>query len=125
MKAQRPSYRCRSSSSTPPTCRQTLARWSDYTSAEAELCPAVRRHEIEVVRVPLDVAADERAVRQHLPATRTRLVEHVVDELGCKAAALESGLGLGVQERPRLVVVVILDESGKIVVGPDLDPVLF
>ena len=93
-------------------------------SGEAELVALVGRDEVDVFSVPLNVAADERAVGQHLPAVGARLVEHVLDQLGREATALEPRVDLGVQERTRRGVVVVFDEPGELVIDPYLDPVL-
>jgi hypothetical protein len=75
--------------------------------------------------MPLDEAADERAIRQHAPAARPRLVEHLPNQLGGKAPPFECRVDLGVQESARQLVVVVLDETGALIVDPDLDPALF
>src|SRR5205807_6992698 len=48
---------------------ESLTTWTvAANSGEAELVALVDRDEVDVFGVPLDVAADERAVGQHLPA---------------------------------------------------------
>ena len=94
-------------------------------SAEAEVGPPVLRDKVQIFGMPLDVAAYELAVRKHQATARSRLVEHVLDQFGRKAATFEGRVDLRVEERPCLPVVVILDEPGKLIIDRNLDAALF
>ena len=94
-------------------------------SAESELGPPVLGDEVDVVGMPLDVGADERAVRQHAATACSRLIEHVLDQLGRETATLERRVDLRVQKRPRRPVIVVFDEAGELIIDRYLDAVLF
>ena len=65
---------------------------------------AVRgRHQVQVVRVPRDEAADERAGRPHRPPARPDLVEGAADQHRAEPLALVRGVDLGVGEDVRRV----------------------
>src|ERR671919_531955 len=64
--------------------------------------------QVGVVRMPLDVAADERAPGHQRPTARPHVVEGTAGQRAADAPALELGEHLGVDEHPDPGLVAVL-----------------
>ena len=76
--------------------------------------PVLGRNEVGVLRVLLDVVADERAQRDDRKSVPARVGQHFSDEVAAEAAALASGVDLRMRELDAPVVAAVLratDES--------------
>ena len=80
----------------------------------------VGRDEPLVLRVPLDVARDERAKRHHLETLAARILESDCGEAAAETAALARGVNLRVGEGDTAVSAVVGREPDQLSVEPKL-----
>src|SRR3954447_16484504 len=119
---------------TGPVCRRCTwrpgsgdDRWTSGAvglvgcGSQLELDPALSRDEVEVGGVALDVAADERAERQHRRPRLAGGVQRAPGEHGAQPPALEGRVDHGVGERHGTVGTLVLGEPGYLAVHQHLE----
>jgi hypothetical protein len=82
------------------------------------------RHELEIVRMPLDVIPHRRACRDHFQALGLDGIQRCADQLGGQSATPKPWVDLGVHKSNLTRMASILKEAGKLPLQPYLKALL-